>query len=180
MSRIYAGDMASIDTEVLEALKALPNDYWVLAGFTVGREVDWLIVRTARPMEHSAIIITELKRYEHNIRGISQDAVWERQDIDGEWHPIEGGYADRNPYWQAVNGANALKHWLMEQPAPLSRYQRPHNRTRRRRVRRVAHRPDPQPSRRRAPVATAPHQPLRRLGLRPRTLAVDAAELAPA
>jgi hypothetical protein len=112
MSRIYAGDMASIDTEVLEALKALPNDYWVLAGFTVGREVDWLIVRTARPMEHSAIIITELKRYEHNIRGVSQDAVWERQDIDGEWHPIEGGYADRNPYWQAVNGANALKHWL--------------------------------------------------------------------
>jgi hypothetical protein len=112
MSRIYAGDMASIDTEVLEALKALPNDYWVLAGFTVGREVDWLIIRTARPMEHSAIIITELKRYEHSIRGISQDAVWERQDIEGDWHPIEGSYSDRNPYWQAVNGANALKHWL--------------------------------------------------------------------
>jgi hypothetical protein len=112
MSRIYAGDMASIDTEVLEALKALPNDYWVLAGFTCGREVDWLIIRTARPLEHSAIIITELKRYEHSIRGISQDAVWERQDIEGDWHPIEGSYADRNPYWQAVNGANALKHWL--------------------------------------------------------------------
>jgi hypothetical protein len=112
VSRIYTGDMASVDTEVLEVLKTLPNDYWVLAGFTVGREVDWLIVRTARPMEHSAIIITELKRYEHSIRGVSQDAVWERQDIDGEWHPIEGGYADRNPYWQAVNGANALKHWL--------------------------------------------------------------------
>ena len=40
MSRIYTGDMQSVDTEVLEALKALPNDYWVLAGFTVGREVD--------------------------------------------------------------------------------------------------------------------------------------------
>jgi hypothetical protein len=112
MSRIYAGDMASIDTEVLEAMKLLPNDYWVLAGFTVGREVDWLVIRTARPMEHSAIIITELKRYEHSIRGVSQDAVWERQDIDNEWHPIEGSYSDRNPYWQAVNGANALKHWL--------------------------------------------------------------------
>ncbi len=112
MSHIFAGDEKSIDPEVIEAVKGLPNNYWVLAGFTVGREVDFLVIRTARPNEHSAIIITELKRYEHAIRGISQDAVWERQDISGQWHPIDGNYSDRNPYWQAVNGANQLKHWL--------------------------------------------------------------------
>ena len=111
MSRIYAGDLASVDQEVLAALKLLPDDYWIFAGFHVGREVDWLVVRTAPPQEHSAIILTELKRYEHSVRGISQDAPWERQDVEGGWHVIDSGN-DRNPYWQAVNSANALKHWL--------------------------------------------------------------------
>jgi hypothetical protein len=111
LAHIFSGDLNSLDLEVLEALKTLPDTYWVFAGFHVGREVDWFVVRVATPTEHSALILTELKRYEYGVRGVSQDAAWERQSSDGVWHPIDSGN-DRNPYWQAVNTANALKSWL--------------------------------------------------------------------
>jgi len=111
LARIFSGDQNSLDLEVLEALKTLPDTYWVFAGFHVGREVDWFVVRVAAPNEHSALILTELKRYEYGVRGVSQDAPWERQASDGQWYPIDSAN-DRNPYWQAVNTANALKSWL--------------------------------------------------------------------
>lgn len=110
MSHIFVGDMGTVDKEVLDRLQQLGDDFWVIAATSVEREIDWLVIRTM-PNGHSAIIVTELKRYNEPIRGISQDSTWERQTIDGSWHPMNG-HNDRNPYWQAVNTANTLKQWL--------------------------------------------------------------------
>jgi hypothetical protein len=110
MARIYAGDLNSVDPDVLDRLKALPIDYRVFASFQVGREVDFMIAR-ANPSGHSALIVTELKRYSRRVRGAGQDSEWEMETEDGSWVAIESS-KDRNPYWQAVNTVNAVNDWL--------------------------------------------------------------------
>jgi hypothetical protein len=117
MANIYAGEASRLDQEVLDTVTLLPDDFWVFAEFnTVGRNVDWLIVREApegASAAPSTLIVTELKRLPRPVRGRSTDEPWEMLGDDGTWHEFRpANERDINPYWQAVNTANAIKHWL--------------------------------------------------------------------
>lgn len=110
MAHIFAGELARIDPEVLEAVKELPDDFWIFAEFNVGRNVDWFIIRP-KSDEPSTLILTELKRSTRPIRG-SGDGYWERMAENGEWEELPSNGKDMNYYWQTVNSANALADWL--------------------------------------------------------------------
>jgi hypothetical protein len=108
MARIFAGELSMIDDEVLDALKQLPDSYWVFAEFNIGRNIDWFIIRPDAP---STLILTELKRLSKPIRG-AVNGYWEKLSSSGEWDELPTNGTDTNPYWQAVNSANALADWL--------------------------------------------------------------------
>jgi hypothetical protein len=110
MAHIFAGELAKIDEEVLEAIKLLPDDFWVFAEFNVGRNIDWFFVRP-KVNEPSTLIMTELKRSTRPIRGTT-DGYWERLAENGEWEEVPASGKDMNYYWQTVNGANTLADWL--------------------------------------------------------------------
>jgi len=110
-----------IDPDVLEAVKELPDDFWVFAEFriehagrNVSRNVDWFIVRQVpEGSEHrSTLILTELKHVAKPLRG-DINGTWEQLTDLGEWREIEpSNEHDINHYWQAVNTANTLADWL--------------------------------------------------------------------
>jgi hypothetical protein len=108
VARIFAGELSMIDQEVFDALKLLPDDFWVFTEFNIGRNIDWFIIRPENP---STLILTELKRVSRPLRG-AVNGLWEKQDPSGEWDEIPANSSDANPYWQAVNSANALADWL--------------------------------------------------------------------
>jgi hypothetical protein len=108
MARIFAGELSMIDQEVFDVLKRLPDAFWVFAEFNIGRNIDWFIIRPDSP---STLILTELKRINKPVRG-AVNGLWEKQGHDGEWIEIPANASDTNPYWQAVNSANALADWL--------------------------------------------------------------------
>jgi hypothetical protein len=110
MARVYAGELSKLDEEVLEAVKRLPDDFWALAEFNIGRNVDWFIIRP-KQYEPSTLIVTELKRSTRPVRG-SIDGMWERMNEALEWEEIPANVKDLNYYWQSVNTANALADWL--------------------------------------------------------------------
>ena len=117
MARIFAGDLSKIDPEVLERVKELPDDFWVFAEFSIGRNIDWFLVREVpdglRENRKSTMILTEVKRLEKPLRGTSIHASWEEADATGQWQElICSNRQDRNFYWQAVNTANELSRWL--------------------------------------------------------------------
>jgi hypothetical protein len=114
MARIYTGDIQAVDPEILEAVKGLPDDYWVFAAFNIGRDVDWLIIReSCSSNQPSVMIVTELKRVSRPLRAVSENAAWELQNSSDEWQYIDpSNENDTNYYWQAVHTANALKEWL--------------------------------------------------------------------
>lgn len=110
MSRIFAGELSRIDDDVLEALKGLPDDYWVLAEFNVGRNMDWVVIRP-QDGAPAVLIATELKRLSRPVTG-QTDGQW-RIAADGDDAPIQpSNPEDINYYWQSVNSANAFKRWL--------------------------------------------------------------------
>lgn len=108
MARIFAGELSMIDEEVLDTLKRLPDSFWVFAEFNIGRNIDWFIIRPDAP---STLILTELKRSSKPIRG-AVNGLWEKLSGVGEWGELPTNGTDTNPYWQAVNSANALADWL--------------------------------------------------------------------
>lgn len=108
MAHVYAGELSMIDPEVLETIKRLPDTFWAFAEFNIGRNVDWFIVR---PNDPSTLILTELKRVSKPLRG-AVNGLWEKQSPTGEWEELPANGTDTNPYWQAVNSANALADWL--------------------------------------------------------------------
>jgi hypothetical protein len=108
MARIFAGELSMIDQEVFDALKQLPDAFWVFAEFNIGRNIDWFIVRPDTP---STLILTELKRSAKPLRG-SVNGFWERLSSNGDWDELPTNGVDTNPYWQSVNAANALADWL--------------------------------------------------------------------
>lgn len=108
MARIYAGELSMIDQEVFDALKQLPDTFWVFAEFNIGRNIDWFIIRPDSP---STLILTELKRINKPLRG-AVNGLWEKLGSSGDWEEIPANASDTNPYWQAVNSANALADWL--------------------------------------------------------------------
>ncbi len=128
MAQIFAGDLSKIDREVLERVKELPDDFWIFAEFSIGRNVDWFVVREVAPgsteSRKSTMILTEAKRLERPLRGTSIHAAWEEQDATGQWQEIfPSNRQDRNYYWQAVNTANELSRWLWNN-SPVYRPQR--------------------------------------------------------
>ncbi|MGH2548098.1 MAG: hypothetical protein ACRDHN_01830 [Thermomicrobiales bacterium] len=115
MARIFAGNEALVDPDVLEAVKRLSNDFFVFAEFDIDRRnIDWLIIRiatgTREDLLSSAAILTEMKRISAPITGTVQDE-WKVERIDGTVEAVGAGQ-EKNPYWQAVAAANALRSWL--------------------------------------------------------------------
>lgn len=115
MARVFAGNESLVDPDVFEAVKRLSNDYFVFAEFDIDRRnIDWLIIRAASgngdDSPTSAAILTEMKRISAPITGTVQDE-WRVERMDGSVE-IVGGGQEKNPYWQAVAGANALRAWL--------------------------------------------------------------------
>jgi hypothetical protein len=114
MARIFAGNESLVDPEVFDAVKRLSNEFFVFAEFDIDRRnIDWLIVRAASGKgedSSSAAILTELKRISAPITGTVQDE-WRVERIDGTIETVGGGQ-EKNPYWQAVSAANALRAWL--------------------------------------------------------------------
>jgi hypothetical protein len=114
MARIFAGNESLVDPEVFDAVKRLSNEFFVFAEFDIDRRnIDWLIIRAATGKgddASSAAILTELKRISAPITGTVQDE-WRVERIDGTIEAVSGGQ-EKNPYWQAVSAANALRAWL--------------------------------------------------------------------
>ncbi|CAN5582628.1 hypothetical protein BH09CHL1_BH09CHL1_26600 [soil metagenome] len=115
MARIFAGNEALVDPDVLEAVKRLSNDFFVFAEFDIDRRnIDWLIIRiasgTREDLLSSAAILTEMKRISAPITGTVQDE-WKVERIDGTVETVGAGQ-EKDPYWQAVAAANALRSWL--------------------------------------------------------------------
>lgn len=112
MAHIFAGEPSRIDGEALEALKTLPDDFWVYAEFnSIGRNVDWLITRAA-VQQPSVLMLMELKRVSRPVRG-SIDSAWELMTENASWQEITPSNSrDVNYYWQSVNTANVLAEWL--------------------------------------------------------------------
>jgi hypothetical protein len=111
MAHIYAGaDRRMIDQEVLDAFKHLPDDFWILAEFTIDRNIDWFVVRLT-PQGTGMLTAIELKRTATPFRG-DLNSSWEQLSALGEWKPIALTGAYRNYYWQAVQAAGAMRDWL--------------------------------------------------------------------
>ena len=114
MARVFVGNDAMVDRDVLDAVKRLPDDFFVFAEFDIDRRnIDWLIVRATNPQDDASVsgaILTELKRVSAPITGTVHDE-WRVERIDGTTDVISGGQ-EKNPYWQAVAAANGLRGWL--------------------------------------------------------------------
>src|SRR4051794_19701731 len=115
MARVFAGNLALVDQDVLESVKRLPHEFFAFAEFDIDRRnIDWLIIRASDGGQDdspfSAAILTELKRVSAPITGTVQDE-WKVERIDGTIESVSGGQ-EKNPYWQAVSAANALRNWL--------------------------------------------------------------------
>ena len=111
MAHIFIGDRSKVSQEVLEKVKSLSDEFWVLAEFTVTRNVDWLIVR---PMgtAPAVVILAEVKGVKGRLRGPT-NSPWQQEASPGEWVEVDVSHAaDVNYYFQAVNTVNALIEWL--------------------------------------------------------------------
>jgi hypothetical protein len=110
MAHIFAGaDRRQLDPEVLEAFKALSDDFWVFAEFTLSRNIDWFIVHP-HPSGTLALIAIELKRTGQPFTGDLNNA-WKQWSPEG-WRDLVLSGPYRNYYWQAIEAANTLKEWL--------------------------------------------------------------------
>lgn len=111
MARTFVGDRSKLNPHVIEKIQTLSDDFWVLAEFTVSRNVDLLLIR---PMgtEPAVVILAEVKGVKGRLRG-STNGPWQQEMSPGEWADIEPpNSADINYYFQAVNTVNALIEWL--------------------------------------------------------------------
>jgi hypothetical protein len=105
-----------VDEGVLEAVKTLPDEFWVFAEFDVHRRnIDWLIVRQVpdnRPEgRFSTVILTELKRTRALLDG-DDNGRW-RENREGIWQELEpSNMRDANPWRQLINTVNVFRDWL--------------------------------------------------------------------
>lgn len=116
MARIFYGRRDMLDDTVLEAVKQLDDDFWVLAEFDLEhRNIDWLIIRAVpddRPEgRFSTLYLTELKRTSAQLSG-GETGRWtaERNGVAKELVP--NNKADENHWHQAINVANGVRDWL--------------------------------------------------------------------
>jgi hypothetical protein len=99
-----------VDSEILDAVKGLPDDFVVFAEFDIERNIDWFILHV-RPDGPASLVVTEQKRTSKRLRG-DINGQWEESLDDQQWTPMLAGGRDINPYQQATATANALKAWL--------------------------------------------------------------------
>lgn len=116
MAHIFYGNRDMIDEGVLEVVKTLSDDYWVLTEFDLNqRNVDWLVLRPVpddRPTGiFSTVILTELKHTSAILDG-GDYGRWreERNGVSEELIP--SNYRDENPWRQLINTVNAVRAWL--------------------------------------------------------------------
>jgi hypothetical protein len=116
VARIFVGNAAMVDEDVLEAVKTLHDEFWVFAEFDVHRRnIDWLIVRQVpdnRPEgRFSTVILTELKRTRAILDG-DDNGRW-RENREGIWQELEpSNMRDANPWRQLINTVNVFRDWL--------------------------------------------------------------------
>jgi hypothetical protein len=116
MAHIFVGNRAMVDDEVLDAVRALNDEFWVFAEFDVNRRnIDWLIIRQVPddrpPGRYSTVILTELKRTRAVLDG-EDNGRW-REMREGIWHEMEpGNMRDMNPWRQLINTVNTFREWL--------------------------------------------------------------------
>ncbi len=110
MARIYAGELSRLNNELVEAVKALSDDFWVLFEVTIKRNIDVLIIRP-NPQGMSTLILTEVKRLNRPVTG-GADGPWVFESEPDRREEIPANGKDINPYWQAVNAADAMRKWL--------------------------------------------------------------------
>jgi len=116
VARIFYGRRDMLSDAVLEAVKTLDDDFWVLAEFDLDhRNIDWLIIRAVPddlPEGHfSTLYLTELKQTSAQLSG-GENGRWtaERNGITTEVVP--SNKADENHWHQAINVANVVRGWL--------------------------------------------------------------------
>ena len=165
MARVFLGDQSRIDAEVLAALEALPDDFWILGEFTLRRNFDWFILR---PFDDSpaALIVTEVKR-----RSRTPARQPERRLGGADRIRRLGGHPAaewRGPQLLLAGGQRGelAERMAAQQRAGLQRRRR-HGLGRHTRLARPA---DPVSAWHDAPAAPSSGQWLRRLVLRPRPL----------
>lgn len=113
MARVFAGELSHIDEEVLAAVQNLPDDFWVFCEFNVGRNIDWCVIKPRRD-QPSTLLMAELKRVSSALDG-DINGTWMKMSDTGNWEEIPPTDKDLHYYWQAVNSANTLQHWLWNQ-----------------------------------------------------------------
>jgi hypothetical protein len=116
VARIFYGRREMLDDAVLEAVKQLNDDFWVLAEFDLDhRNIDWLIIRAVpddRPEgRFSTLYLTELKRTSAQLSG-GEHGRWtiERNGVATEIVP--SNKADENHWHQAINVSHVVRDWL--------------------------------------------------------------------
>jgi hypothetical protein len=116
VARIFYGRRDMLNSAVLEAVRTLSDDFWVLAEFDLDRRnIDWLIIRAVpddRSEERfSTVWLTELKETSAQLSG-GDYGRWtaERNGIAEEIVPAN--MADENYWRQTVNTVNVLRSWL--------------------------------------------------------------------
>jgi hypothetical protein len=105
-----------LNSIVLEAVRTLDDDYWVLAEFDLDRRnIDWLVIRAVpadRPEgRFSTLYFTELKQTSAQLSG-GEYGRWSvaRNGIAEEIVP--GNQADENYWRQTINTVNVIRYWL--------------------------------------------------------------------
>ena len=90
--------------ELLGALLALPENFWVLGPVQLWRRVDWLVLRT-EPFSH--VFTITVAATNRPLRGFSA-SEWEWLDADANWHHYPPEIPqDVNPLGQALASADA-------------------------------------------------------------------------
>ena len=116
MARIFYGRRDMLDSAVLEAVRTLSDEFWVLAEFDLDRRnIDWLIIRAVpehRPKGFfSALYMTELKHTSAQLSG-GESGPWtvERNGIAKVIVP--NNKADENYWHQTTNVSETVRRWL--------------------------------------------------------------------
>jgi hypothetical protein len=110
MVQIYVGNRSKVDSEILDSVKRLSDDFIVFAEFDIERNIDWFVLHL-RPDAPASLVVTEQKRISKRVRG-DINGQWEESQDGHQWTPMLAGGRDINPYQQATAAANALKEWL--------------------------------------------------------------------
>ncbi len=85
MAHIYAGNRPKVVPALLEAVRTLPDCFWVFLEFNIGRNVDCLAIRLS-PGQPTGFRNVEVKWQPYKLRGNLENGPWEEL-VEGEWGP---------------------------------------------------------------------------------------------